>query len=34
MFNLSRRGLAVLAAGFSIATAGIVSLPAHAQQNR
>lgn len=32
MFKLSRRGLAALAAAFSIATAGIVSAPAHAQQ--
>ena len=32
MFKSSRRGLAALAAAFSIATAGIVSAPAHAQQ--
>ena len=32
MFKLSRRGLAALAAAFAIATAGIVSAPAHAQQ--
>ncbi|MGC2824274.1 MAG: ABC transporter substrate-binding protein [Pseudolabrys sp.] len=32
MLKLSRRGLAALAAAFSIATAGIVSAPAHAQQ--
>jgi len=32
MFNLSRRGFTVLAAAFAIATTGVVSLPAHAQQ--
>src|SRR5712691_3953319 len=32
MFSLSRRGLAALAAVFAIATAGIVSPPAQAQQ--
>ena len=32
MFNLSRRGFTVLAAAFAIATAGVVSLPAQAQQ--
>ena len=32
MFNLSRRGFTVLAAAFAVATAGVVSLPARAQQ--
>src|SRR6476620_252298 len=32
MFNLSRRGFTVLAAAFAIATTGVVSLPAQAQQ--
>src|SRR4029077_12571926 len=32
MSNLSRRGFTVLAAAFAIATAGVVSLPAQAQQ--
>src|SRR6187551_634108 len=32
MSNLSRRGFTVLAAAFAMATAGVVSLPAQAQQ--
>ena len=32
MFHLSRRSFTVLAAAFSMATAGVVSLPAQAQQ--
>src|SRR6476646_1246030 len=32
MFNLSRRGFTVLAAAFAVATAGVVSAPARAQQ--